>query len=62
VIGLTKTIVYQGRVRGIDLPAMRAELMDRFRSGIEQNAALTETLGLLARHIEEHFNAECGCR
>jgi cytosine/adenosine deaminase-related metal-dependent hydrolase len=57
-----KSIVQQGRVSGIDLPAMRTELLDRFRSGIKQNAALAETLGLLARQIAEHFNAECGCR
>jgi cytosine/adenosine deaminase-related metal-dependent hydrolase len=57
-----KPVVHQGRVPGIDLPAMRVELLGRFRAGIKQNAALAETLGLLARHIAEHFNAECGCR
>ncbi|MEO6748046.1 MAG: amidohydrolase family protein, partial [Casimicrobiaceae bacterium] len=57
-----KSVVHQGRVPGIDLPAMHTELLGRFRAGIKQNPALAETLGLLAGHIANHFNAECGCR
>ena len=35
-----KTVVREGRVAGIDLPALNEELLARFRHGIAQNATL----------------------
>ncbi len=50
-----RSIVQDGRVTGIDFPAMRTELMDRLRAGLRQNASLVDALGELERAIARSF-------
>lgn len=54
-----KTIAREGRVTGIDLPAMNDELLARFRHGIAQNATLAAALPHLERAIRDHFETPC---
>jgi len=54
-----KTIVRDGRVLGIDLPAMNDDLLARFRHGIAQNATLAAALPELERAIRGHFETPC---
>jgi cytosine/adenosine deaminase-related metal-dependent hydrolase len=61
VIVAGRTIVREGRVLGIDYPAMRDELMARFRSGMAQNATLLAALPDLERAIHTHFESEPPC-
>jgi cytosine/adenosine deaminase-related metal-dependent hydrolase len=61
VIVAGRTIVRDGRVTGIDYPAMREELMTRFRSGTAQNATFMAALPGLERAIGAHFESEPPC-
>jgi cytosine/adenosine deaminase-related metal-dependent hydrolase len=54
-----KTIVRDGRVLGIDHPAMNQELLARFRHGITQNATLAAALPDLERVVRDHFETPC---
>jgi cytosine/adenosine deaminase-related metal-dependent hydrolase len=56
-----RSIVRDGRVTGIDFPAMRAELLERLRSDLRQNMALATALGDLERVIMTHFEAQPPC-
>jgi cytosine/adenosine deaminase-related metal-dependent hydrolase len=58
VIVAGRTIVREGRVLGIDYPAMCDDLMARFRAGIAQNASLARALPDLERAICAHFEPE----
>ena len=54
-----KSIVRDGRVLGIDFPAMRDDLLARFRHGIAQNATLAAALPELERAVRTHFETPC---
>jgi 5-methylthioadenosine/S-adenosylhomocysteine deaminase len=54
-----KTVARDGRVTGIDLPAMNQELHARFRHGIAQNGALAAALPHLERAVRGHFETPC---
>ena len=54
-----KTVARDGRVLGIDLPAMNQDLLARFRHGIAQNATLAAALPDLERVVRDHFEAPC---
>jgi cytosine/adenosine deaminase-related metal-dependent hydrolase len=54
-----KSIVRDGRVLGIDFPAMREDLLARFRHGIAQNATLAVALPELERAVRDHFETPC---
>jgi cytosine/adenosine deaminase-related metal-dependent hydrolase len=54
-----KSIARDGRVLGIDFPAMRDDLLARFRHGIAQNAALAAVLPELERAVRMHFETPC---
>lgn len=61
VIVAGRSIVRDGRVTGIEFPAMRTELMDRFRSGLQENAGLANALGELEGAIAAHFETQPPC-
>ena len=54
-----KTVARDGRVLGIDLPAMNQDLLARFRHGIAQNATLAAALPELERVVRDHFETPC---
>ena len=54
-----KTIVRDGRVLGIDLPGMNADLHARLRHGIAQNGTLAAALPELERVVRNHFETPC---
>jgi hypothetical protein len=61
VIVAGRSIVRNGRVTGIELPAIRTELMDRLRSGLQENADLANALGELEGAIAAHFETQPPC-
>ena len=61
VIVAGRTVVRDGRVLGIDYPAMRDELMARFRAGMAHNATLMAALPDLERAVGAHFESEPPC-
>ena len=54
-----RSIVKDGRVLGIDLPAMNEDLHARFRHGIAGNATLAAALPGLERAVRDHFETPC---
>ncbi len=54
-----RTVVRDGRVPGIVLPELRAELLARLRSGMAQNAAFSAALRALEHVVEHHFEPPC---
>jgi cytosine/adenosine deaminase-related metal-dependent hydrolase len=54
-----KTVMRDGKVQGIDLPAMNDDLLARFRHGIAQNATLAAALPALERVVRDHFETPC---
>jgi cytosine/adenosine deaminase-related metal-dependent hydrolase len=56
-----RSIVRDGRVTGVELAALRKELLLRLRSGMEQNAAFATSLGELEQAIRGHFESEAPC-
>ncbi len=56
-----RTIVRDGKVLGIDYPAMRDDLLARLRAGMAQNAKLAAALPELERAVCTHFDAEAPC-
>lgn len=54
-----RSIVRDGRVLGIDHPAMNDDLLARFRHGIAENAALAAVLPELERAVRNHFETPC---
>jgi len=61
VIVAGRTIVRDGRVLGIDLPAVRHEVLSRMRSGITENAALISALSVLDDAIAHHYVSDSHC-
>ena len=56
-----RTIVKEGHVTGIDYPAMRQDLLARFRAGIAGNAALAAALPALEKAIAASFAGDTPC-
>jgi cytosine/adenosine deaminase-related metal-dependent hydrolase len=54
-----RSIVRDGRVLGIDYPAMQDDLLARFRHGIAQSATFAAALPELERVIRDHFDTPC---
>jgi cytosine/adenosine deaminase-related metal-dependent hydrolase len=54
-----RTVVRDGRVRGVDHAAMNEDLLARFRHGIAQNATLAAALPHLERAVRDHFETPC---
>jgi cytosine/adenosine deaminase-related metal-dependent hydrolase len=59
VIVAGRPIVRDGRVLGIDLPAMQEELLARFRHGMAQSAPFAAALPELERVVRDHFETPC---
>ena len=53
------SIVRDGRVLGIDYPALQEDLLARFRHGMAQNAGLAAALPALERAVRTHFETPC---
>jgi cytosine/adenosine deaminase-related metal-dependent hydrolase len=56
-----RPVVRDGRVLGIDYPALREEMLGRLRALMAQNAAFATAVGELDRVITHHFAAEAPC-
>jgi 5-methylthioadenosine/S-adenosylhomocysteine deaminase len=56
-----RPIVRDGRVLGIDYPALREDMLARLRSLMAQNAAFAAAVGDLDRAVRHHFEAETPC-
>ena len=54
-----RTVVKDGAVPGIDLPAARAEVIGQMRAGMGGNAALAAALPALERAVAAHFEPGC---
>ena len=54
-----RSVVRDGRVFGIDWPAMNQDLLARFRHGIAQDATLAAALPELERVVRDHFDMPC---
>ncbi len=56
-----RTVVKDGLVTGVDYPALREELLARFRADIGNNAIFAQSLGEMDRAIKAHFGAAPCC-
>jgi cytosine/adenosine deaminase-related metal-dependent hydrolase len=56
-----RTIVQDGRVTGVDYPALLDDLLGRLRAGMAQNAGLAAALVELDRTVEGHYAADAPC-
>jgi|GraSoi2013_100cm_1033763.scaffolds.fasta_scaffold07591_3 cytosine/adenosine deaminase-related metal-dependent hydrolase len=56
-----RPIVREGRVLGIDYPALRQDMLARLRSSMAQNAAFAAAIRELDRVIKRHFETEPPC-
>ena len=56
-----KTIVRDGRVPGIDLPAIRQEVLSRMRSGMAENPAFLSALSALDQAVTRHYLLDPPC-
>ena len=54
-----RTVVKDGAVLGVDLPAARTEVIGRMRTGMRDNAALAAALPALERVVAAHFEPGC---
>jgi len=54
-----RTVVHDGRVLGVDYPAMRDDLMAQLRSAMARNGAFAAALSHLDRAITDHFEPPC---
>jgi cytosine/adenosine deaminase-related metal-dependent hydrolase len=54
-----RTVTRDGKVTGVDLPAMNDDLLGRFRHGIAQSTALAAALPALERVVRDHFEPPC---
>jgi cytosine/adenosine deaminase-related metal-dependent hydrolase len=61
VIVAGRTIVREGKVLGIDYPAMSGELIARLRTGLKANFAYSAALADLERVLASHFDSEPPC-
>lgn len=56
-----RTVVREGRVTGVDYPTMLADLLDRLRAGMAQNAGLVAALAELEHAVAGHYGADAPC-
>jgi cytosine/adenosine deaminase-related metal-dependent hydrolase len=56
-----RTIVKEGRVLGIDRPAIRHEVLSQMRSGMANNATLISALSALDEAIARHYVSDSHC-
>jgi cytosine/adenosine deaminase-related metal-dependent hydrolase len=56
-----RTIVKDGRLPGVDLPAARAEVLAQMRAGMSQNAALAAAMPALDHAMAMHFEPDSAC-
>lgn len=56
-----ETIVRDGRVMRLDLPAIRHEVLSQMRSGMEKNAKLLAALSALDQAVAHHYLPEPHC-
>jgi cytosine/adenosine deaminase-related metal-dependent hydrolase len=56
-----RSVVHEGRVLGIDYPAMRDELLARLRAMMGQSVPLATALRELERAVAAHYLAEAPC-
>jgi hypothetical protein len=56
-----RSVIRDGRVLGIDYPAMRDDLLGRLRATMSQNAGLAAALRELERVVAGHYQAEAPC-
>ncbi len=56
-----RSVVRDGRVLGIDYPAMRDDLLGRLRATMSQNMPLAAALRELERAVAAHYLAEAPC-
>jgi cytosine/adenosine deaminase-related metal-dependent hydrolase len=54
-----RTVVRDGKVLGVDLPAARAEIVAQMRAGVRANAEFAVTLPALEKALAAHFEPEC---
>jgi cytosine/adenosine deaminase-related metal-dependent hydrolase len=55
------TVVRDGKLPGIDLPAVRHEVLAQMRAGMAKNAAFAAALSALDGAIEKHYLADAPC-
>jgi cytosine/adenosine deaminase-related metal-dependent hydrolase len=56
-----RTVVSNGQVPGIDLPAVRREVLAQMRSGMAANGTLVAALSALEQVLARHYLAEVPC-
>ena len=56
-----RTVTRDGKVAGVDYPAMRDELLARLRSSMLQNAALPGALRELEQAVTKHYQSDTPC-
>ena len=56
-----RTIVRDGQVTGVDLPAIRHEVLSQMRSGMAENATLISALLALEQAVARHYLPEPHC-
>jgi cytosine/adenosine deaminase-related metal-dependent hydrolase len=56
-----RTIVRDGRVMGVDLPAIRHEVLSQMRSGMAKNGALISAMSALDQAIARHYLSDAPC-
>jgi cytosine/adenosine deaminase-related metal-dependent hydrolase len=56
-----RTVIGNGQVTGIDLPAVRREVLAQMRSGMAADGTLVAALAALERAIARHYLSEAPC-
>jgi hypothetical protein len=56
-----RTIVKDGRIPGVDLRAIRHEVLSQMRSGMAKNATLVSALSALDQAIARHYLPDPHC-
>jgi cytosine/adenosine deaminase-related metal-dependent hydrolase len=56
-----KTVIRDGRVIGVDLPAIRQEVLSQTRTGMAENASLLSALSALDQAVARHYLPEPHC-
>jgi cytosine/adenosine deaminase-related metal-dependent hydrolase len=56
-----KTVVQDGRATGIDLPAIRHEVLSQMRTGMAKNGALISAMSALDQAIVRHYLPDAPC-
>jgi cytosine/adenosine deaminase-related metal-dependent hydrolase len=54
-----RTVVRDGKVLGVDLPAARAEVIAQMRAGVRANSEFAATLPALEKALAAHFEPGC---